>query len=253
MSVFMLCERAIGLVRGNRLDLNGSERAMLEALNYEGLTAAQAQDEAVTCARHFPFIRDKLLTLYPWVFARKTTPPAQLASPTPGWKYAYAWPSDCLKPLALVAVPEWPEWARVKEWPLSTGAEQLAHFESVGRTLCCNHKAIQLRYTAKITDDSQWDAIFTDIFCSMLAGEAIASVIGEPQAIQLMDQRAQAGILEAHRTGAISQNTGLPISHILSRHITCRRLVWFPALLSPLSGHCTALLVYHTSSQPGCR
>ena len=41
----MLCERAIGLVRGNRLTLSGSERSMLEALNYEGLAAARAQDE----------------------------------------------------------------------------------------------------------------------------------------------------------------------------------------------------------------
>jgi hypothetical protein len=110
----------------------------------------------------------------------------------------------------MIVVHQWLEWARIKEWPFSTGGMELAHFESVGRVLCCNHKSVNLRYTAKITDVEQWDAIFADVFCSMLAGEAIASVIGEPGAIQLMDQRAQAGIMEAHRTGAISGVTGLP-------------------------------------------
>jgi hypothetical protein len=96
MSVFMLCERAVGLVRGNRLDLSAAEKAILEVLNYDGLVAANAQDEAVVCAKHFPSVRDGLFHTYPWVFARKIANLSPAGS-VPGWRYAYSLPGDCVK------------------------------------------------------------------------------------------------------------------------------------------------------------
>jgi hypothetical protein len=47
MSVFMLCERALGLVRGNRLDLSAAETRLLENLDYTDLLKANVQEEAV--------------------------------------------------------------------------------------------------------------------------------------------------------------------------------------------------------------
>ena len=89
MPVFMICERALGLIRGKRLELTGAEKNRLEALDYEGLLGASVQEEAVSCVRHFAGVRDRLLSLYPWVFARKTAAPAQLAgTPPPGWQAA---------------------------------------------------------------------------------------------------------------------------------------------------------------------
>ena len=210
MSVFRLCERAIGLIRGKRLELSGSEAAMLEALNYEGLIAVHAQDEAVTCARHFAYVRDKLLQLYPWVFARKTAALAQLSAALPGWRFAYALPADCLKLLALVeACKENSQLHQYHRHHRHKGLI-LTHWEQIGRTVCCNHRQVHARYTAQVTDTNQWDAAFTDVFCSSLAAEGIASVTGEVNAIQLMEQRAQLGIQEAYRIGAIVEPGGLP-------------------------------------------
>lgn len=194
MSVFMLCERAIGLVRGNRLALSSSERSMLEALDYEGLAAARAQDEAVTCARHFAFVRDRLLRLHPWTFARKTAALARLVAPLPGWGAAYSLPTDCLRLLALVS-----------------GEQTLVHYETLGRTVLCNHGSVHARYTARVTDTSLWDPTFADAFCASLAGEAVAAITGEVNAIQMMEQRAQLAIQDAYRTGAISCAGELPL------------------------------------------
>lgn len=192
----MLCERAIGLVRGNRLTLSGSERSMLEALNYEGLAAARAQDEAVTCARHFAFVRDRLLRLHPWTFARKTAALARLVAPLPGWGAAYSLPADCLRLLALVS---------------GEGQKTLVHYETLGRTVLCNHSPVHARYTARVTDTNQWDPAFADAFCASLAGEAVAAITGEVNAIQMMEQRAQLAIQDAYRTGAISCAGELPL------------------------------------------
>ena len=89
MSVFILCEQAVGLVRGKRLILSSTEKSYLEALNYEGLTAEHSQDEAVVCALHFARVRDRLLQIYPWVFARKS------ATVSAGGSL----PSDCMNRL----------------------------------------------------------------------------------------------------------------------------------------------------------
>ena len=194
MSVFLLCERAIGLVWGKRLVLSSGERSLREDLNYEGLAGAHSQDETVACARHFSFVRDRLLKLHPWVFARRTAAPARRTDAVAGWDYAFALPTDCLKVLAVVE-----------------GGMALTHFEIVDGELLCNYETVHLRYTAKVTDTSKWDPAFEDAFCAALAGEIAAAVTVNAQTISLMEQRAQMAIQDGYRTGAIRGETGLPV------------------------------------------
>ena len=203
MSVFLQCERALGLIRGNRLtSLSAAERAMLEALDYEGLAAAHAQDEAVRCALHFGPVRDRLLRLHPWVFARRSAAPARLASSgIAGWKYAFAVPPDCLKALCLIG-----------ESPVRAGGlNVLTHWEVVDGRALCNHDPVVLRYTARITDTGKWDPAFADAFCAALAGELAAAVTGQASNIQMLEQRALLAVQDGYRTGAIRAESGLPV------------------------------------------
>jgi hypothetical protein len=215
MSVFMMCERAVGLLRGNRLELNVAQQALLEALDYVGLIASYAQEEAVTCARHFENVRDRLLQIHPWVFARKSAAPAQLSDPVQGWRHAYALPMDCLKVLALIKTPK-----RLYDLDVyyhrhhhrATGAMTVAHWEQLGRTFCCNYKDIQIRYTARIEDTESWNQApsFVDAFCATLAGEMAVAISGDANLTQLMAAKAQSAIIEAHRTGAVADAHELP-------------------------------------------
>ena len=191
MSVFMICERPIGLVRGNRLDLDGSQRAMLEALNYEGLAASHAQDEALSCVRSFAGVRDELLQAYPWVFARKSATPATLSTTLPGWAYSYALPTDCIKLLAVIFK--------------AAESESAERWEQVGRTVGCKYSPVNLRYTSRITDTEQWDPLFTSAFCAKLAAAAVASIAGEINMIAQMEQLAARGIGDAYRAGSIRE------------------------------------------------
>jgi len=188
----MLCERAIGLVRGKRLILSASEKSLLEALNYEGLAEAHAQDEAVTCARHFASVRDRLLQLWPWVFARKSASLTAAAAEA-GWTYAFTLPNDCLSVLAALSGGEPVEW------------------ETAAGKLLCNHSPVTIRYTAKITDTAAWVPAFEDAFCAALASEIAPAVTGEPQVIQMMEQRAQLSIQRAWQMGVIQPETRIPL------------------------------------------
>jgi hypothetical protein len=206
MSVFRTCERAIGLMRGKRLILSAAELSMLNALDYEGLVAAHAQDEAISCVRHFDAVRDRLLVANPWVFSRKSAAPAELANPLPGWRHSFALPADCLKILSLIIVFD-TEYGRRKS------AATVEQWEQVGQSVGCRYRIIDLRYTARINDTLLWDPLFSDVFCFSLAMEISASVTGDAGVQQMMEQRAMLGIQRAVEAGAIKAPTAVPMEH----------------------------------------
>ena len=195
MSVFMLCEQAIGLVRGKRLILSTIEKSYLEALNYDGLTAEHSQDEAVVCALHFARVRDRLLQIYPWAFARRS------AAVSAGGSL----PSDCMNVLCVL-VDGLPVEYEITAGRLNTRSSAEVH------------------YTAKITDTEQWSAIFRDVFVYSLAIEICSAVTGKPEYVQLLEQKAQELINRAIQNGAIQSNTRVTLQQeIFNRAIGLSR------------------------------
>lgn len=198
MSVFMMCEQAIGLVRGKRLILDSSQRSALETLDYERLINEHAQEEAITCVRHFAHVRDQLFRSEPWVFARKTVAPAQLSAPVPGWPYAYALPTDCLKVLSVLIIDGDRAWS-LPEWEIVDGA------------IACRAPKAQVRYTAAITNTEYWEPAYAETFCAMLAAKITPAVVGEPNLVQGLEQQAELALQRAHRSGAIVPAVELPL------------------------------------------
>jgi hypothetical protein len=185
MSVFGLCERAIGLIRGKRLILSPAELTDLEALNYTALIAAHAQEEAVTCVRHFASVRDGLFHTYPWVFARRNANLGAGGASLRGWRYTYQLPGDCVKLHQLV---------------LSYGTTP--EYELVGNTVGCNYASVSARYSALIEDTSQWPMLFQNAFCAGLASEMFFAVTGA-QGAETVFSNFQFWISEGYRVGII--------------------------------------------------
>lgn len=192
MSVYMVCERAIGLLRGNRLILTVSQKNMLERLDYEGLADSIAQDEAVSCARHFAAVRDRLLMSHPWVCARKEAVLPELDTAVDHWPYSYALPNDCLKVLSVV-MDNGNSPVTVEQW------------EQFGNTISCRYHLAYLRYTRRLTNTDEWSPLFESAFCFSLAAEMAAGITGEPALYQNMEQGAQLRIQEAVRVGEIKK------------------------------------------------
>lgn len=195
MSVFKMCERALGLIKGRTLeDLTQTQRDMLEVLDYEGLQREHAQEEAVTCVRHFEQVRDGLLQQYPFVFAKKSAPLAMLSDKAVGWNFSFQMPSDCLRPLQFI----------------SRGRElSKSKYEIMGRTVHTNARDVYLRYTAKITDTDMWDQVFVNCFCFSLASEIAFAVTGAPNASQGVAQQLQMALAEGYRVGSIDEVPGM--------------------------------------------
>lgn len=213
MSVFLLCEQAIGLIRGKRLILSSQERDLLETLNYEGLTAAHAQDEACVCALHFEQVRDRLLELYSWIFARMTETPALISESVPGWKYTFQLPSDCLKVLAVIAHDKRLDdslTGKCKHISDYQENVELTEYETARGQLYANREVVYIRYTGRITDISKWTPVFKDAFIIKLAAEIAMAVSGDLNIVNALNQKLQIVIQEAIALGAIAVDTKLP-------------------------------------------
>lgn len=207
MSVYLLCEQAIGLVRGNRLVLSDTQEVNnLENLNYQGLVSSHAQDEAVVCALHFARVRDKLLSLYPWVFARKSASLNGSTENNVGWSYSSALPSDCL---AVLAVTD----------NLNNG--ELIDYEVINGSVYTNSRAITLRYTAQITDTTVFPSVFCEALTSYLAAEIAPSVVGETSAAEFAIKKGQLAISEARQLGLIRAEVNLtPKDELIARAVS---------------------------------
>ena len=193
MSIMALCDRTLSFIGGKRLVLSDADAAKLDALDYQGLAAAKAPQEAVTCALHFGAVRDSLLEAYPWVFAAKFTALAELAAPIGGWAHSYALPADCLRVLEAFS-----------------GGWALPNYEITGGALSCGYSDVFARYTGKDVRVNLWPPCFRDAFCSRLASEIAGAVTGNFEIARGPRETSLAAVQEGYRLGMIDERPARP-------------------------------------------
>ncbi len=188
--------RAISLSHGARTLKSTSESATTQGIDYGGLKNPRNIEEIRVCRQSSGSVRDKLLQLYPWVFARKSaelTPTGTIS----GWDNGYILPSDCLDVLTVLCDGE------------------PADFEAVNDRVYCNGANASARYTARVEDMAKWSSGFVDVFCYELAEEIISATTGSNEQVVVLEQKKQALIADAYKTGAIKTETRIPVKQEL--------------------------------------
>ena len=196
-----LFDRAIGLVKGMK---TGSPDVL----------DTRIEDEVSTCYRSYETLRDRLLQLYEWVFARRTEIPAQLSESVPGWKYTYMLPDDCLKVLSVIADDKrvgYGQESNCRSVSEISGKVEILDYETAGSELYANHAPVYVRYTARITKESDWAASFKDALVILIAIEICHNVTEGLKLIQILEQRLQGIIENARASGVIRPETRLPL------------------------------------------
>lgn len=159
--------------------------------------------QAEHCARFYPIARDSLLEMAYWNFSMRRTFLAPVTNNWPEWKYAYAVPADVLNIIAIHAqdahddyatqfVPtDTPFWThnyspvvaagRYVPQPFTVEADQ-----NGVPILYTNTENAIMRYTAYVTDTTQFSPLFTIALswhlASMLAGPVIKGDAGAAEA-----------------------------------------------------------------------
>ncbi len=188
-----LYNRAIALVRGQRTISPAGQAASEQGIDISGDVNYREREALGVCKRSMPELRDKLLRLYAWKFARKTAILEQ-ASKKSGWNYAYTKPNDCMKVLALLSDDEPAEYEEADELILSNASGNMT-----------------ARYIRAVTEISELAPVFKDVLCYELAEEITAALSWNVESLTLLEQKKQQIIQNAYRTGIISEETIIPL------------------------------------------
>jgi len=145
---------------------------------------------------------ERLLRSYRWAFSIKRIELAALVN-RPGFEYrhAYQLPADCLR-IDKVGHRDFPQ-SMIDTIGRSTGRPL---WQQEGRTIVTDLEApLQLRYGAKVTDSSQWDATFTNAFACLIASELCEKINQSSTKKQAAQQDFSKAITEARQASAIER------------------------------------------------
>lgn len=148
--------------------------------------------QAGHCARFYPMARDALLEMHTWRFnTQRAVLAVSTTDPPVGWAYAYAVPSLCVKPIAVLMPNSLPDLFSPQPALITpTGTDTLNAQDYVVEAspvdgtpiLYTNVEEPSLLYSLGVTDTTKFTPLFTmalaRLLASYLAGPIIKGVTG---------------------------------------------------------------------------
>jgi hypothetical protein len=120
----------------------------------------ESSSEAIQCSLHYDNALDFVLRDYPWNFAtRRVSLAASTDTPPDEWGYAYSLPSDCL----------WSRRIVVNGAPTDPLFVVEINSAGDGKLLLTNEATAVLQYTARVTETTLFDPMFTETLSWKLA------------------------------------------------------------------------------------
>lgn len=121
------------------------------------MALSEESQAARNCALFYEQTRDEVLRDHPWNFAAaRETLVALVDSPIFGWEYAYQLPTDFIR---LLFLNEYEAESIKTKWAIE------------GRRLLTDETEAQIRYTRKVTNASDFDALFIETLSLKLAAK----------------------------------------------------------------------------------
>jgi len=164
----------------------------------------EGSQEANLCNAFYAQCRDYVLRDYPWAFAQRQVPLAELAA-TAGeangfpadWGYKYSYPSDCLMAHEVYSGIRNPRNdQRVPYKVMSDG---------VATAIYTDLEDAELVYTAKITDTTLFEPGFISALAYLLASEIALPLTVQPRVLEQLLYGYQQAVSAA---AAMSMNEG---------------------------------------------
>lgn len=179
------------------------------ALNHIGRETIASLDEdteaARTCKMHYDLQRQTLLRAYTWSFAKKYTKLAEINTKTPGWKYTYAYPNDCV--MARKIYNEDNTWCAL--WKNRAGNFDQVLLNDNTKALVCNHEDAYLEYTYDAKDAKLFPADFAQALSYYLAAAICMPLTGSQGLLQHVQAQGM-GVLEEAKFTMMGERNRVP-------------------------------------------
>lgn len=163
----------------------------------------EASDEAEACSLWYETVRDQILQTAPWDSAKAFKRLAQSSEqtdetwiatdPAPGWRFAYAFPSDMLRPRYIT------NYARFE---LGTNSANQ-------RVIYTNQEAAILCYTKRQVQVSLWDEDLKAAVAFALAAHICMKLTGSLDRVQFVTAQAYDKVLAARQQSANTPQANL--------------------------------------------
>jgi hypothetical protein len=181
-------------------------------------STSDANEQTRVCNVFWESSRDQCLGDFEWSFANRFASLQLLVNCTPGWKFTYGYPSDCLSAREIVQ-------HHLPQGHHHNDRERVVPFQIVeneaqgGLAIATNKENARLRYTARIPTYTLWSSAFVNALSLCLATK-ILCLSGDPVKYgPLVGKAYEAAILKA---GALSMNEHQNRPEAESEYVTAR-------------------------------
>lgn len=165
--------------------------------------------EAGHCATFYDQARTEMIEPGAWPFTLARATLTQVTNASPTWLYAYALPSDCLRPL------------RVLKSGATSDADS-ANFEREGEVIFTNEETPTLVYVRDVTDTTKFSPSFTAALGYLLAAYVAGPIIKGNDGIRIGDAMRQRAMSLAEVSATAAANAG-STEHVLTSSIVAVR------------------------------
>ena len=173
-------------------------------------TPTEQSNQAIQCNIFWPSVAYRVLTAFPWGFANKYETLQPVGNPPDGWRFAYRYPSDCVKIRAIARTVQQLSDPRINAEIAEMGQLNNAPFQVVtdidnsAKLILCNMPQAVIRYTADVTALLNiWDADAASAAAWLLASEIAGPLASKPEYAKMAGEAYKMAILEA---GALALN-----------------------------------------------
>lgn len=162
------------------------------------ISPPEGSAQAEHCARFYPIARDALLEMHPWGFATRRVSLPLLSTTIAGWSYVYKTPAGVVNFISVLPPDAFDDYSYPAPYPsdlYGSNAPQVSpaagyytpqsyQIETSGgvQVLLTNQENAVLRYTATVSDTTQFSPLFTIsltwLLSSMLAGPVLKGDVG---------------------------------------------------------------------------
>lgn len=172
-SVVQLCNMALSHI--------GSEARV------SSISPPDGSAEAGYCATFYDVARTELLEPGTWRFARKRATLAEVTNPSTAWAFAYALPSDCMRPLRVLTQGTALTVFNQDERAYRLNEEAGADFDVEGDVLYTNEPEVTLLYVRDVTDTTKFTPSFTSALSYLLASYLAGPILKGNEGAQVGD------------------------------------------------------------------
>lgn len=165
------------------------------------ITPPDGTIQAAHCGRFYPIARNTLLEMHQWTFATVRTSLALTVAAAPSeWEYAYAMPSNVLKPLA-VYLPTAAQDGRGEDYIVESDA-------SGNQVIYTNVEQAVFRYIRLAQDTTKFTAGFTTALARLLASYLAGPIIKGATGMQVSQAHLKWFAIELANARAMDANSG---------------------------------------------